>query len=178
MIHARSVRSFIETRDDRLMRRLHRWHAPRWVRLWMIVATRLGDGWLWYGLGIWLLIEGGSKQLAAVESAGAAAISGVVIYVILKRVFRRRRPCDIEPHCWSRVLPPDQFSFPSGHSISAFAVAIALGACYPAFLIPLLFLALSIALSRIVLGMHFLSDVIAGASLGSVLGILFFHVFH
>ncbi len=178
MIHARSVRSFIVTRDDRVMRRLHRWQAPRWVRVWMIAATRLGDGWLWYGLGIALLIAGGSKQLDAVESAGAAALSGVLIYVLLKRIFRRRRPCDIEPHCWARVLPPDQFSFPSGHSITAFAVAIALGACYPAIQLPLLLVAISIALSRIVLGMHYLSDVIAGASLGSALGILFFHLFH
>jgi undecaprenyl-diphosphatase len=178
MILTRSVRAFIVTRDDRLMRRLHHWQAPRWVRAWMIAATRLGDGWLWYGLGIALLIAGGAKQLAAVESAGAAAISGVFLYVLLKRIFRRRRPCDIEPHCWARVLPPDQFSFPSGHSISAFAVAIALGACYPEFLVPLLFLALSIAVSRIVLGMHYLSDVIAGASLGSALGVLFFHLFH
>ncbi|HUK30137.1 MAG TPA: phosphatase PAP2 family protein [Candidatus Acidoferrum sp.] len=178
MTYARSVRSFIETRDDRLMRRLHHWQAPRWIRVWMIVATRLGDGWLWYGLGIALLIAGGSKQLAAVESAGAAALTGVLLYVSLKRVFRRRRPCDIEPHCWARVLPPDQFSFPSGHAISAFSVAIALSACYPAFLIPLLFAALSISVSRIVLGMHFLSDVIAGVSIGSVLGVLFFRAFH
>jgi undecaprenyl-diphosphatase len=173
-----AVRLFIETRDHRLMRRLHRWRAPRWVRVWMIAATRLGDGWLWYAFGIALLIARGPRQLAAVESAGSAAVTSVILFLLLKRIFHRRRPCEIEPHCWSRVLPPDQFSFPSGHTITAFAIAIPLAACYPAVEIPLLVVAVSIALSRIMLGMHYLSDVVAGAILGSTIGILFFHVFH
>jgi undecaprenyl-diphosphatase len=178
MTLARSVRIFIENRDNRLMRRLHRWRAPRWVRVWMIAATRLGDGWLWYGLGIILLIAGGSKQLAAVESATTAALSSVLLFLLLKRVFHRPRPCEVEPHCWAHILPPDRFSFPSGHSITAFAVAIALGTCYPGFQIPLLVVAVSIALSRIMLGLHYLSDVVAGSLLGIALGIAFFHVFH
>ncbi len=178
MTPTRSVRTFIETRDIQLMRHLHRWRAPRWVRVWMIAATRLGDGWLWYGLGIVLLIAGGPKQLAAVESATSAALSSVLLFLLLKRVFHRPRPCEVEPHCWAHILPPDKFSFPSGHSITAFAVAIALGICYPAFQVPLLVVAVSIALSRIMLGLHYLSDVVAGAVLGTVLGLAFFHVFH
>jgi len=76
----------------------------------------------------------------------------------------------LEPHCWATLLPPDQFSFPSGHTITAFAMASSLGVYYPALLPGLLFCAASIALSRILLGMHFLSDVIAGALLGAALG--------
>ena len=178
MISARSIRTFIESGDHRLMRRLHHWRAPRWIRVWMIAATRLGDGWLWYGLGIALLIAGGPKQLAAAESATSAALSGVLLFLLLKRVFHRPRPCELEPHCWAHILPPDKFSFPSGHSITAFAVAIALGTSYPAFQIPLLVVAISIALSRIMLGLHYLSDVVAGAILGSALGVMFFYVFH
>ncbi|HEV3218828.1 MAG TPA: phosphatase PAP2 family protein [Candidatus Acidoferrales bacterium] len=178
MIHTRSVRMFIDSRDKRVMRRLHRWRAPRWVRMWMMVATRLGDGWLWCGIGIALLIVGGPRQLAAVESAGAAALSSVLLFLLLKRIIHRPRPCEIEPHCWSQATPPDKFSFPSGHTITAFAITIALGTCYPAFQFPLLVVAASIGLSRIVLGMHYLSDVIAGTFLGSTLGLVFFYVFH
>ena len=178
MISAHSLRAYIETRDHRVMRRMHRWRAPRWIRVWMIAATRLGDGWLWYALGITLVLAGGHKQLIAVESAGAAAACGILLYCAIKKVFRRQRPCDVEPHCWARILPPDQFSFPSGHSITAFSIAVALGQCYPIVEVPLLLVAASIALSRIILGMHYLSDVIVGAILGSGLGLLFFHVFH
>ncbi len=50
MTVTRTVWGFIEQRDHRLMRRMNRWRAPRWIRYWMIAATRMGDGWLWYGL--------------------------------------------------------------------------------------------------------------------------------
>jgi undecaprenyl-diphosphatase len=75
------------------------------------------------------------------------------------------------PHCWSKVLPPDQFSFPSGHTMTAFAIALVVSYFYPALEGPLYFLAISIGFSRVVLGMHFLSDVLAGAVLGSALGV-------
>jgi undecaprenyl-diphosphatase len=75
-------------------------------------------------------------------------------------------------------LPPDRFSFPSGHTITAFAVALTLSAFYPSLLPGLLFCAGSIALSRILLGMHFLSDVIAGAVLGGLLGYASAALFH
>jgi undecaprenyl-diphosphatase len=94
----------------------------------------------------------------------------VVLFLKLKRAFGRRRPCAMEPHCWATLLPPDQFSFPSGHTITAFAVAMSLGVFYPAMLPGLLFCAASVAASRILLGMHFLTDVLAGAAIGAAVG--------
>jgi undecaprenyl-diphosphatase len=166
----RSVWGYIERRDHRVMRRMNRWRAPRWVRYWMIAVTRMGDGWLWYGLGAMLLLFGGPQRFAATGAAGAAAIIGVFVFSALKKLSRRPRPCEIEPHCWSRVLPPDKFSFPSGHTMAAFSIALVLSYFYPSLEGPLFFLAISIGLSRIVLGMHFLSDVLAGIVLGVALG--------
>ncbi len=166
-----AVLNWIAARDLRLMRRIHRWRAPRWVRLWMLCATRGGDGWLWYTLGLVFAMFGGAERLAALASAGLASGSGIGLFLALKRLTGRRRPCAIEPHCWATLLPPDQFSFPSGHTITAFSVSLSLGAFYPALLIGLVFCALSVAVSRILLGMHFLSDVIAGAVLGSGLAV-------
>jgi undecaprenyl-diphosphatase len=91
------------------------------------------------------------------------------LFLRLKKLTGRKRPCAIEPHCWATLLPPDQFSFPSGHTITAFAVAIALSQFYPNLAIGLLFCAVSVAASRILLGMHFLSDVLAGAAIGTSL---------
>ncbi len=170
MIGTRAVAGFIEVRDFRLMRRVHRWRPPLWVRLWMLSASRLGDGWIWYGLGIIMLLLGGEHRFIAVGSSALAAFAGVLLFQKLKRISGRKRPCTLEPHCWARVLPPDQYSFPSGHSISAFAIVIPLSLYYPHLTDVLLFLAVSIAISRILLGMHFLSDVLAGALIGSGLG--------
>lgn len=170
MAVARNVWGFIERRDHRLMRRMNRWRAPRWIRIWMIVATRLGDGWIWYSTAILLLLFGGPQRFAAVASAALASIVGIAVFKALKRLSQRPRPCQIEPHCWSKVLPPDKFSFPSGHTMTASSVALVLTYFYPGLEFALIFLALSIALSRIVLGMHFLSDVLAGIILGVALG--------
>jgi undecaprenyl-diphosphatase len=170
MAVARTLWGIIERRDHRVMRRMNRWRAPRWIRFWMILATRMGDGWLWYGLGVMLLIYGGPQRFSAVGAAGAAGIVGILVFKTLKKLSHRPRPCQLEPHCWSRVLPPDQFSFPSGHTMSAFSIALVVSYFYPPLEGTLFFLALSIAVSRIVLGMHFLSDVLAGAVLGVMLG--------
>jgi undecaprenyl-diphosphatase len=170
MTVAQSVWGFIERRDVRLMRRVHRWRAPRWVRYWMLSATRLGDGWLWYSLGIILLLFGGAWRYYAVAAAVLAAVAGIFLFRALKKMSHRKRPCQLEPHCWSRVLPPDQFSFPSGHAMTAFSIALVVSAFYSYLAWPLYFIAASIAVSRIVLGMHFLSDVIVGALLGTGLG--------
>ncbi len=136
----------------------------------MIAATRGGDGWLWYAMGFVVALYGGSQRFAALLSAAVAAGVGIGIFLKLKRTCKRRRPCALEPHCWATLLPPDHFSFPSGHTITAFAVAVSLGCFYPAAFAGLLFCAASVAASRILLGMHFLSDVLAGALIGAILG--------
>lgn len=148
------------------MRKVNQWPAPKWIRFWALAATRAGDGWLWYFAGLVVLLFGGASRFMALAAAGSAAFVGVGLFVAVKNISGRKRPCEVEPHCWARLLPPDQFSFPSGHTITAFAVAVTLGVFYPAFLGPLVFCALSIAISRILLGMHFLSDVVVGAILG------------
>ncbi|MGH9375580.1 MAG: phosphatase PAP2 family protein [Terriglobia bacterium] len=174
---ARTVRGYIQRRDHRLMRRVNRWRPPRWFRWWMICATRLGDGWLWYALGAILLSVGGPGRFAAVAAAALAATASIILFRALKKASGRKRPCALEPHRWARIAPPDQFSFPSGHTLTAFAVAIAVGMFYPDLMGLLLFFAASIAMSRIALGMHFLSDVIAGSVLGISLGYGAFCIF-
>jgi len=161
--------NFIDHRDHRLMRRVNRWPAPRWIRIWMLCATRGGDGWLWYALGLVLLLCGGDARFRAVGAAVLSAGSGIALFLRIKKATGRKRPCAIEPHCWATLLPPDQFSFPSGHTITAFAVAVSLSSFYPELAAGLFFCAISVAASRILLGMHFLSDVLAGAAIGALL---------
>jgi undecaprenyl-diphosphatase len=170
MTARRMVWQFIEARDHRVMRRVNRWRAPRWLRVWMVWSTRLGDGWIWYTVGITLLLFGGDMRYIAFGASSTAVAATIVLFRAVKKASKRKRPCHLEEHCWSKVLPPDQFSFPSGHAMSAFAIAVPLCIFYPELQAPLLVLSFSIAISRVVLGMHFVSDVVVGSMLGAGLG--------
>ena len=66
--------TFISHRDHALMRRINRWHAPRWIRVWMLCATRGGDGWLRYVMGLVILLLGGDLRFP-VFSVNRARVS-------------------------------------------------------------------------------------------------------
>ena len=142
----------------------------------MPCATRGGDGWIWYAMGAVILAFGGPRRFLATGAALLAAASGIVVFLCLKKRIGRKRPCAIEPHCWANLLPPDQSSFPSGHTITAFAVSLCLIRFYPGLGMGLMFCASSIAASRIILGMHFFTDVLAGAAIGGLLAFLATHL--
>jgi undecaprenyl-diphosphatase len=166
--------AYVNDSDFRVNHRLVAWHPPRWFRLWMVAATRLGDGWLWLATGLCLLAAGGRGR----DVLGAAAVATALangLLVALKRRVRRPRPRDAGagPPFGPRYRPHfsgDAFSFPSGHSLNAFALGTVVALGFPA-LAPLTFLvAASVAASRVFLGFHFLTDVVAGAALGAALG--------
>ena len=97
---------------------------------------------------------------------------------LLKPVFGRARPCQTLQELRLLVRCPHSFSMPSGHAISSFAAAAALF-YLPRYFVPLsarwypVILAACVALSRIYLGVHYPSDVIVGAILGSAVALLF-----
>ncbi len=172
MAVTKTVWGFIEQKDMGLMRRMNRWRPPRWVRLWMLLVSRLGDGLLWYVLGLLLLCFGGQQGFHAFVAGAVASIAAIALFSKIKPLSRRRRPFQIEPHCWAIITPPDKFSFPSGHAMTSFAIAASVSHFYPDLQVCLLFSAVSVAASRIVLGMHFLTDVVVGALIGAGLGLL------
>jgi undecaprenyl-diphosphatase len=162
--------------DRKIMLRLNRWEAPHWIRKWMVFASRGGDGWLWSAIGMILLLYGGAHRFDALAAGFVSVGAGQLTFFFLKRLIGRERPCATEPHCWSILLPPDRFSFPSGHTITAFAIAFSLGLYYPALLVGLVFCALSVAASRVILGLHYLSDVLAGILIGTAIGVAAFEL--
>ena len=169
---------YISTRDHRLMRRVHKWKPPKWFRLWMILATRGGDGWLWYGISGLLFVFKAPDRYAAMAAAWGACGTGAIIFLILKKLIGRKRPNALVPHCWATLLPPDQFSFPSGHTISAFAFTVGDRQLLstPDRISPVLRHQRG-DVDESSSGMHFLSDVVVGAILGAGLGYAGFAIF-
>ena len=163
--------------DRKVMHRVNQWPAPHWIRNWMVGASRAGDGWLWSAVGIVVLLFGGDRRFQALEAGMAAVVAGQLTFLVLKRLTGRERPCAIEDHCWAKLLPPDRFSFPSGHTITAFAVAVPIGLYYPDKLLAgLIFCAMSVAASRVLLGLHYLSDVLVGILIGCTFGMAAFSI--
>src|SRR5258708_26581603 len=124
MTVTRTVWGFIERRDHRLMRRMNRWRAPRRIRYWMIAATRMGDGWLWYGLGAMLLVYGGPQRFAAIGAAGPAALFGIILFHLLEKLSPPARPFPGGPPPLSRGFPPFQISFPSRPTLTALSIPL------------------------------------------------------
>jgi undecaprenyl-diphosphatase len=142
-----------------------------WLRLGvlrqvMIWSTRFGDGYGWCPIGVALLLLGGPRGSRHVLFGGLAVGLAQIVSHLTKRLLVRTRPCDSFQLAYLPVRMPDTFSFPSGHTTTAFAIAIMLGHFSAAFLPGALLLATLVGFSRIALGAHFPSDVAAGALLG------------
>jgi undecaprenyl-diphosphatase len=175
-----AVLAYVTASDFQVFARVLAFHPPRWVRLWMLWATRLADGWLWLATGLLLLAGGGECYRVLAATAIAAGLANGV-QVVLKRKVRRKRPCDYARHPLYNVqplghFPSDRFSFPSGHTLNAFAIGSVIALQFPVLLPAVAAVALSVAASRVLLGLHFVSDVVAGAALGAALGAGVFHV--
>lgn len=139
------------------------------VRRYFSAISKLGDGPLWYALIFAPVALRGVDGLIATLHLAAIGLLAVTVYKTLKRWTRRPRPCasDVRIRAW--VAPLDEFSFPSGHTLHAVAfgiVAIGYAPMAAWLLVPFV---LSIAASRVVLGLHYPSDVLAATGIGSAL---------
>jgi len=145
---------------------LNRWGARRHALAGFRLVSRLGDGAAWYALIASLPLWFGASAVFASLHLGAVAIINAALYRMLKRYTRRPRP--FRRHCGivAHATPLDEFSFPSGHTLHA--VSLTALACwyFPILAIIWVPFALAVAASRVVLGLHYPSDVLAAAVMG------------
>lgn len=161
---------YVTPLEASLMRRLGPLRDYPWLTAGFKLISRLGDGSLWGGVGVALLLFGGTPGRIAVAAAAVSAMLAVGLFILLKRLIRRPRPFESWSDLSCLVLPPDRFSFPSGHTLTAFAMYGSLGSLLP-LLVPLLLTsAILIGLSRVYLGAHYPTDVLVGGLLGTLLG--------
>ena len=135
-----------------------------WVHSVLIVAIGLAAD-------LWRRTLPAATVLATVSYLAAEGLD-----VELKRAFERPRPPVVDPAVHPLVPVPHSYSMPSGHAMSAFAAAVAVGLVHRRLRVPLLVLAGLVAISRVWLGVHYLSDVLVGAAFGSALSLTLWFV--
>ena len=155
----------------RFCRYLNRSSRSSIVRGVFATVSWLGNGWFWYALLALLPVVYGSRGGAAAMHMVLTAAVGVVVYRLIKDRAVRERPYIKHSAIECAAAPLDRYSFPSGHTLQAVSFTLVAAAYVPALAVPLAGFTLLIALSRVILGLHYPTDVAAGAVLGGSLAV-------
>ena len=156
--------------DRRVCVAANRWGARRAVGLFFGAISRLGDGVFWYALMAMLAVIGGQHgRLAALQMA-LTGLAALLLYRQLKRWTRRPRPYRVCAGVIAHVPPLDEFSFPSGHTLQAVGFSIVATHWFPSLGPLLVSFTVLVAASRVILGLHYPSDVLAAIGIGTGLG--------
>ncbi|HCA27780.1 MAG TPA: phosphatase PAP2 family protein [Betaproteobacteria bacterium] len=153
-------------------------HASRnrWIRQLFRLVSRLGNGVFWYGLMLFLLLQMGRNAVPGVIHMILVGLSCTFIYKLIKATTSRTRPFQKHRNILCQAPPLDQYSFPSGHTLHAMAFTIVLLSYFPAFAWIAAPFTLLVALSRVILGLHYPTDVVAGALLGALIAAISFTI--
>lgn len=141
----------------------------RWIQRPFAVVSRLGDGVFWYSLIAVLPLIYGQAGLQASLHMTLTGLAALLIYKALKGVTRRERPCCYASDIVALVPPLDHYSFPSGHTLHAVSFSAVALAYFPVLAWLLLPFTALVATSRVILGLHYPSDVLVATLMGLAL---------
>lgn len=169
-----SFRSLLEL-DARLSDQLRVAEKPGFLRNVAAFFAHSGDSWFWFAALIifWFFSNSAWKQWEVVEFFGMLGLAGVVLAI--KFLVRRERPQGE----WGGIYRnTDPHSFPSGHAARSFLIAVIASALGPSWLGAILWIwAPLVALARVAMGVHYVSDVVAGAILGVIVALIGLQVY-
>ena len=154
--------------DANLTKRIRLAERPGPLRQIAILFAHSGDSWFWLlGLGLLWLLGNATGKATALTMALGILITAAIVFA-LKFTIRRQRP----EGDWGGIYrKTDPHSFPSGHAARAVMLAVVAVGLGPAwFAILLVIWAPLVILARVAMGVHYLSDVLAGALVGVVTG--------
>lgn len=155
--------------DARLFLGLNSLHQRMQLETLARFISFTGDGYLYLLMAVALPILFPDQGITFLLAGLLAFVIELPIYWVLKRSFKRRRPFHVVQALAPALKPSDEFSFPSGHTTAAFMIAGITSICFPGFSMLAYVWAALIGLSRVMLRVHFISDVVAGMALGSLI---------
>src|SRR5262245_56986227 len=140
-------------------------HRPK-VKTFFVLISELGDGIAWYALIFALPFIYGQDGVATFFDMVKVGVINLLLYKTIKQIAGRPRPCSVSTSITVGTAPLDQYSFPSGHTMHAVAFSIIAVTHHGELAWLVAPFSCLIAMSRIVLGLHYPTDVIAGGIIG------------
>ena len=152
-----------------ICQKINRLSQREWIRLVFSVISKLGDGGFWAIAGLAIFAIHGSAAVPAILQMIVTGSVGVIVYKLLKSRLVRERPYINHGDILCGTAPLDRYSFPSGHTLHAVSFTIMIAHFEPLLLPVAIPFAMLVAASRVILGLHYPSDVIVGAVIGAAL---------
>lgn len=160
-----SVRWMID-REVAVCGAFNRVARPRGVKQFFVLISKLGDGGVWYVVIVILPFVYGQSGATTSWDMIRVGVVNLLLYKAIKHLTGRARPCALDRDIIAGTAPLDQYSFPSGHTMHAVAFSVLITTHHVELTWMVVPLSSLIALSRLVLGLHYPTDVIAGALIG------------
>ncbi|MBE0365056.1 hypothetical protein PULV_a3365 [Pseudoalteromonas ulvae UL12] len=151
--------------DHAIFRGLFKPNAPKWWQILFVNLSKTGDGYVYIAFAGILLYLNSPQSLSLLNVLLLGFLIERPLYYALKNVFKRTRPCHWQGGI-SFIIPSDQFSLPSGHSAAAWVFAVSVACFLPQYEVLLFTWASLVALSRVMLGVHYPLDIVLGSFMG------------
>jgi undecaprenyl-diphosphatase len=177
MLKLQQTLGWVQSVDSRLCVKVSHTGQYRFIRHSFRAISRMGDGMFWYLLMLVIALTQGQAGLYVCLQMLTVGLTGTLVYKWLKHRTSRPRPFQVRQDVLLSGTPLDYFSFPSGHTLHAVAFGMVAVQHYPQ-LFPIIYpFVVLVGMSRVVLGLHYPSDVLAGAGIGYVLVALYSPLF-
>ena len=164
-----AVIDYLDTLEIGVCLRINRLSRMAAVRRFFSMVSQMGDGGFWLVMALLVVAIQGTAALPVVTHIAITGGIGVLIYKLLKSRLVRERPFIANGEIFCGTAPLDKYSFPSGHTLHAVSFTMMFSTVEPVLMPVMATFAALVAVSRVILGLHYPSDVVVGALIGASL---------
>lgn len=158
--------------DTACVEKVNGLQSTKSMRVMLKLISFSGDGYLYVLFSMYLFMTDAQDVMLIIAAIALAFGLDLPSFMLLKRFFRRPRPYESLRHCEHGIVPGDPFSMPSGHAAAAALFSVQIAYFFPSYGGMAFAWAMMVGGSRVLLGVHYPSDVFVGFALGVACSVL------